>query len=530
MPLVVEDFRPYERSGVWRLHDAYFALSGAGAWTRKEIPYVATSSYAMARQHARVLVTLVADLVDSGALRPDDEVRVLEVGSGLGRFAGHLFRALEVDCGPAGVALRPRLRYLLSDYAARTVREAIALSPLAELHAAGQIVPALFDICRPGELVDLQGAPVTGPITAAFANYVCCALPPKVLRKTPDGLLEKLARVALDPPANADAASASQLWQQLLDDPTRPGLMNGVQLTFGWGSVELASVFSDARDRAAFEELTAPFAEATVVYPIRFLEFARALASRMGPGGALFVTDFGSARARDVEGAREAKPTCYGNSLCHGVNFAVFDAFCRHSGLGLVRTRDPLLALHRAAIRYGQPITPRLATAFRKAHVADDRGERAVDLRTAAGIEYKAGDHKSAARLYRRCLGLDPYDPELYLRIGEACFDGGFERLALRYLRRGKQVDVARLVDFDFLLGRVYFKLGRYPRARRAFRRALVRERHPATYANLGMTYERLEEPRRAIRCYQRALGMAPEGDTADTVRRKLCDIYLRVP
>jgi hypothetical protein len=306
--------------------------------------------------------------------------------------------------------------------------------------------------------------------------------------------------------------------------------MNTVELTFDWGMVDPAGSFGDPVHRAAFEELTAPFGEATVVYPVQFLDFARALAPRMGPGGALFVTDFGTARARDVAGLRDCKPTRYGNSLCHGVNFALFDAFCRQDGLSLVRTRDPLLSLHRAAIRYGLPVTPRLGQAFRKAHVRDDRGERAIDLRTAAGIATKAGDHKSAARLFRRCLALDPYDPELYLRLGEACFEGGFDQIAIRYLRKGKRVDLARQVDFDFLLGRIYFNLGRYPAARRAFRRALAREPHPATYTNLGMTYESLGDRGRAIRSYRRALALAPEGDTANTVRRKLCDIYLERP
>ena len=235
MAVVVEDFRPYEHSSVWRLHSAYFAACGGRAWTRKEIPSLATSSYAMARQHARVLVALVADLVDAGVLGADDEVRVLEVGSGLGRFAAHLFLALERHCGPAGVALRERLRYVLSDYAPRTVRDAIALPPLADLHRAGRIVPARLDLCQPDELVDLDGAAVTAPLTAVFANYVCCALPPRVLRKSPEGMYQRLARLAVEPPRGVgDGKTAAEIWREMLEDPARPGLMNAVQLTFGW--------------------------------------------------------------------------------------------------------------------------------------------------------------------------------------------------------------------------------------------------------------------------------------------------------
>jgi tetratricopeptide (TPR) repeat protein len=526
MALIVEDYRPYDSSSLWRLHDAYFTRTGANAWIRGDVPYLATCSYAMARQHARVLVALVADLADTGVLGPDEPVQVLEVGSGLGRFAVHLFRALERACGPAGVALRRRLRYLLSDYSRKNVSEAVAFPSLAGLQRTGQVVPAIFDVTRPDRLVDLDGAPIAGKLAAAFASYLCCALPPKILRKGPEGWTQKLARVSLEPPAGIDPGRpAAELWQQLLDDPARAPVV--VEPSFGWELVDLARVFPEPLHRTVLEEVTAPFAEATAVYPIQFLDFARALAPRMAAGGALFVTDFGVPEAADLAVARDANPSRYGNSLCHAVNFPFFDVFCRQLGLGLLRTRQPLQSLHRLAVRYGAPVTPRLEEAFQRAHVRDERSERLIDMRGAAVTEAKAGDHKAAARLYRRCLRLDPLDPELHLRLAECCFELGLDRLALRALRRGRALELARTADFDFLLGRLYYRLADYPRARRAFRRALRVEQHPATYANLGMTYDRLGERPRALRSYRRALALAPEGETANTVRRKLCEMVL---
>jgi tetratricopeptide (TPR) repeat protein len=531
MALIVEDYRPYDRSSLWRLHDAYFTRTGVHAWINRDVPYLATCSYAIAREHARVLVALVADLADAGVLGADETVPVLEVGSGLGRFAAHLFRALERDCGPAGVALRARLRYLLSDYSRRNVCEAVDLPLLAGLHRSGQVVPAIMDVARPDHLVGLDGAPVGGKLAAVFASYVCCALPPKVLRKQPQGWSQKLARVSLEPPEAVDPGRpAAELWQELLEDPARSPLSGAVQSSFGWELADLARVLPDALHRAVLEEVTAPFAEATAVYPVQFLDFARALAPRMVPGGALFVTDFGPPDAADLAGARDANPTRYGNSLCHGVNFAFFDVFCRRLGLALVRTRHPLQSLHRLALRYGAPLTPRLEQAFQRAHVGDDRSERLIAMRGAAATEAKAGDHKAAARLYRRCLPLDPLDPELHLRLAESCFEIGLDQVAVRALRRGRKLDLAPTADFDFLLGRLHYKRGDYQRARHAFRRALRREQHPATYANLGMAYHRLGERRRAIRAYRRALALAPDGDTATTVRRKLCDLYLDPP
>jgi Flp pilus assembly protein TadD len=334
----------------------------------------------------------------------------------------------------------------------------------------------------------------------------------------------RIARISLDPPADEEQPrSAAERWQEMLAQPTRAGLMSSLEVSYGWA----ATAPLPPPHQAVFEAATAPFATATVVYPLPFLDFVQALTRRLLTGGTLFVTDFGTARPTDLEGPREPIPTRYGNTLCHPVSFALFDTFCLQSGLSLIRTRDPLRALHAAAIRHGRPVTPALAQAFRAAHLRDDRSERLVALRTAAGIEAKAGDHKSAARLYRLCLRLDPYDPEIYLRLGETCLDAGLLELAVRQLRRGRRVDLTRQFDFDFPLGRVYFKQARYDQARRAFRRAISQDPHPATYANLGMAYERLGARGRAIRSYRRSLELAPEGDTATTVRRRLCEIYL---
>src|SRR5438045_2843398 len=112
MKSVVEDFCAFESSRVWELHNAYFARAGAEAWTTGALPYLATSSPAMARQHARVLVPLVESLIASGAVGGDEDVRILEVGGGIGEFAGQFLRALAEDCGDGGRAIFQRVRYV----------------------------------------------------------------------------------------------------------------------------------------------------------------------------------------------------------------------------------------------------------------------------------------------------------------------------------------------------------------------------------------------------------------------------------
>src|SRR6185295_17139343 len=194
----------------------------------------------------------------------------------------------------------------------------------------------------------------------------------------------------------------------------------------------------------------------------------------------------------------------------------------------MLRTRSSLYSVHRAAVRFGRPCTPAFEAAFLRAHVRDGRGQGLLDLRAAATALSKAGEHRSAVRIYRKSLAFDPEAPDLYFQLGEACFHAGLDLLATRYLTRGRRLDLRKQYDFDFVLGRVHFRLGRLERARRAFKRTLARAPQAATWVNLGVTYEGMGLLRRARTCYRRALGLESEGDTAATARRLLCELILR--
>ncbi|MEL6181742.1 MAG: hypothetical protein AAFS10_22470 [Myxococcota bacterium] len=167
MRYTIDERVRYDQSALWQLHDAFYDHQGLAAW--RSIPYMATSNYAAAHQHAQMLITL-AEQHSSDT----DPIGVLEVGSGAGRFAGNLLRALRNDCGTAGKRLAGRLRYLLSDFAPKVVGDAIAQPWLAPHVARGAVVPTLMDLDRPGSLQTLEGKPITMPMVAVIANYVAC--------------------------------------------------------------------------------------------------------------------------------------------------------------------------------------------------------------------------------------------------------------------------------------------------------------------------------------------------------------------
>jgi tetratricopeptide (TPR) repeat protein len=530
--LTIEADAPYDESVLWRLHDAYFATCGAAAWTGGEIPHFATSNYAIARQHAALLLALVRELEAKGGLGPSDEVVLLEVGSGLGAFAANFLEALERGSGAAGRALLPRVRYVLSDYAERSVREAISRPPLREHAAAGRVVPALLDIRAPEALAGLDGAPLPALPAAVFANYVCCATPVKVFRKTREGFFEKRVRVGMLLPdeAAAGAAAAERILRDRLGAPTRPGLMPSFQVGIEWRPVDLGAALGDPVHESAVRDATAAFEEATVAYPRAFFDFLRRIGARLRPGGLALVTDYGSAGAAELKGLQDRHPTFYGNTLAHEVNFTLLEAFCARAGLALVRTRGALRTLQTAAIRYRPDIPDAFRAAFRRSHVRRTDGQDLLDFRAGALAHVRCGEYAAAARLFARALRLDPSSAEIAYHLGEACFEAGLYSHALRHLRAGMKLDREHRYDFAFQLGRVYARLGRLDAARRAYERALEREDDPMTHANLGFVCERQGDAAAARAAFRTSLEKGAEGPLAEALVKRLSGELERPP
>jgi hypothetical protein len=522
MPRILEDFRAYEESRIWTLQHLYYENVGGRAWSSQAIPSVATTNPVLVRQHAQVLLALVAELVRSGVLGTTDEVRVLEVGSGSGAFAERLLRSLATECGPEGSALLGRLTYVFSDFAPTALNEALAREPLATLKRGGYLIPALFDLTKPEQLTSLAGEPITGSFVAAYANYVACTLPQIFLRKTPTGPTQRLVRINLRTQNDDDLRTAEQIWSDLLADPERPALMEAIHLVSDWRPIGLAQAFADPVHEAAFTRATDRFATATVGYPLAFLDFTRHLKTRMVKGGALFITDFGHTLDVELEGLREPTPSIYGSTLNHAIDFSVLESFCKVTGIDIVRTRNPFANVARAAIIYGGDSHSGLPNAFRRWHGTHDRAHEYLQLIAAGEAFDAAQSHHYAARSYHRLTHLEPRSAEWHFRLARACQRKGWIGLAIRYLRRGRRLPGAEKWDFDFVLGLCYMRLDRLLDARRAFRRSLKHDRHGTTYSNLGSVHARLGDVARARACYGKSLALIPTGPAADEVRANL--------
>ena len=333
-------------------------------------------------------------------------------------------------------------------------------------------------------------------------------------------------RVSAEAPPGSEG-SGEKLLAGALDDALRSELLKGLKTSFEWIPADPVACCGDAVHAAAVEEALAPLETATLAYPRVFLDFVRANARRMIPGGVALVSDYGLGRRVELAGEVDPDPSHYGNTLNHPVPFPVLDAFFRHAGLPATRTRDPFSSIFTIAVRYGPPASKRLARVFRRVYVRRSDGQELLELRAAAGALHEARDLRGAARLYRRCLELDPESPDLHCRLGAVCTDARWDGLALRYLRRGQKLDPDRTLDFGLLLGRVYLRRGQWGSARRAFRRSIARAPNAHAYIQLGLALEKLEDYKNAYVSYRRALELDSTSEAARKLMLKVIDQYL---
>lgn len=529
MRITIEPFTPYDRSTRWRLHDAYFEARGVDAWQHGDVPERATSNYAIARQHARLLVELVDEAVASGRRAPDAPLTVLELGGGSGAFAAKLLRALDRDCGELGARLAGHVRYVFTDFAERVVREAAAAGPLAPWIEAGRVQPALYDLRRPDELRSLAGEALAWPSTpfdAVLANYVCCVAPTKQLQRH-DGTWHELfmaLHARVDDAATADPEALLDAW---LAEPTQRNLMHRLASETAWRATGLDAVFDDPIHRRIVERLAGARGDATVIYPWGYVDALRALAPRLAPHGALWTNDFGHAGAEARRRLAELRPEILGNSLNHDVDFGLFDAVGEELGWGTLRTRDRVASVHTALLRPGGSFPDPVADRFEALYVHAHDGEELLDLAAAAVDARKQGEWKRAIRLWRLCLPLDPYDPFLRHQLGKACVDGGFFELALEPLEQALELRrTPGRPEVELQLARAHDHLGQPAKAIRYYERSLEHRPDAAILARIAALHLHRDELDDADHALRRALELDPSHQGSHELRRRLREAW----
>ncbi len=486
----------YDQSPLWRLHDGWLRAMDVTAFSGGAIPHRATNSAPAARQKAAFVLSYVTALAQAGALPADAPVTVLEVGAGAGRFAARFLGALESDLGPAGNALWQRLTYYLSDLEPM-ICAAAERPELAGAIADGRLVPCVYDLRAPQSLTGLDGAPLSPQAVVTLASYVCCVSPHRFFRKT--GYAWRELHVDVTHPGGRSQDD----W---LATPEQPGLLDELEVTESWDTVDLGEAFDSELHPHAIELAVISEDKASVAYPVGVLDFMAGASELVHPQGAFLVTDFGDPRERALAGHRARHVRHYGNSLNHGVRFSVLKAWALTTDRGWLCTDDASQSLHTAVIGVGPTFPPGIEERFASVVQDDQAWQQLLDGSHAARLYASRGEHIRAYRQLVRCLRLDPCDPTLHLRAGTAAIESGLYAKAVEHLDACVALDPDEQTDATFELGRAHSLQGDNARAIRWYRAALARRADATTWTNLGSVYEADGDADAAALAYGRAL------------------------
>lgn len=493
----LEDFVPFEQSVLWRVHDAYYAALGAGAFVA-DVPSRATSNPAFARQHLRYLEALVAQAEQRGQLAPGAPLRVLELGAGAGEFAATFLDEAELNAPE----LADRLTYVVSDYSRRSVEDALGFEELAAHVEAGRAMGASCDLRAPTDVRALSGELLRGPWLLVVANYLCCVARAQAFQRRDGQLFERWVRVS----APASRAGTGRL-EPVLAAVGEPGLMASLRVEEDWRPAVRLGEPAQALHAAVLREVLEPLPVASLVYPTTFIAALDALRTELHPAGAMLVADYGATAREELAGAQLARPQHYGNTLNYPVNFSLFEALGAVRGLAVLRTSDELRAVKVAALH---PDTAGASAAsFAHAFEGERAGEALVDLHEAAGLLAKAGSHPTSARLLARCRELDARSPYPAVELIEACLDA--ERFAAALAACDDASDVVADAVLDALRGRALLGLGRNADAVTALERSLAEEPDAAVAANLALAQDRLGAPSKAVAAARLAFDLDPQ-------------------
>ncbi|MCC6624667.1 MAG: SAM-dependent methyltransferase [Deltaproteobacteria bacterium] len=531
MQVTLQPPTPFDQSLIWKIHDAYFAARGIDAWNQGEVPFFSTSNYGSATQHARFFADVVTSQIEAGRLRPDQEVWVLEVGSGVGRFAANFLRALEISAGDAGREVFARVRYVMSDYSEKNLRQAAETHHLKHYVESGRVVMALYDLREPRRLQRLDGLEIAEPLTLVIANYVCCVVPLKNIQwRGADGWAEQFLEVKMTIEDSRRHWPVEELVDEVLSNPTRAGLVKEhLKVDYEWRARTLEQIYDKALHRDVLGATARDLPNATIGYPHGFLDFVDGITRLLAPGGVVLVNDYGSVDKKELQGLSERRPQIYGNSIANSINYAVFDAFAEVAGWHLLRSRDTLGSLHSAALRPEVPWTAREHRSFEQNYLVSRAGDDILDYSAIARASAEKKELDRALRFYRRCLEIEPESPDFHYRAADAAIDAGHYDMAIKYLEAGRAFNTPDSgLDFEFQLGRATCLLQDYKAAIAWYELALKNENHPTTWTNLGVLYEsdgRLED---AYRCYKTAMQIDPSYERARERMTMLRDLFWR--
>jgi hypothetical protein len=481
MRAVLEKRERLSQSMLWRLQRAFFNQNGLAAWSEGIVPHYVTSNPSMATSYARLALGF---LQTQSRLSAAQHIYIVELGAGSGRFAYRFLKKLRA----LQPAHPPRVTYVITDIAERTLDALQAHPSLRPLVEDGSLDFACFDVEQPGDLQlrstakRLSPGNVDGPLIA-IANYVFDGVAQDCFAVRDRKLYECLVTTSVPAGSSAD-----------LDDPD---LLGQVRLAFAERPVQTDGYYEDAACNAVLERYAEELPDGVFLFPSRALACLRYLRA-LSQGRLLVLTaDKGVHLPDELAAARYPRLNLHG-SFSLPVNYHALGQWVRGQGGHALEPRHQPTSLRICA--YSWRITPSALRTL--SAIYDDAIEQGGpdDFFTLKGMlePYLAKLNLSQLLGYLRLSG---WDSDVLMaceaRI-QTCLADASEAERTDLASALEQIwdmymPIGELQDVAFAIGTLLFAAQRVERALSYFERSrMIWGPHPATDYNLELCHKRL--------------------------------------
>lgn len=175
----LEPFIRFSESLIWQINRDYYQQAGIEAWSKGIVPHHMTSNSMVGKTYAELVLGLLKDLAEKGAVK--ETVYIIELGAGHGRLAYHLLKHLEKISALLDLRLPPYC-LILSDIVDKNLFFLKAHPQLQPYFKKGVLEVAYFDAISSKEIHlkysdrTIRTGDLSQPIIA-IANYFFDSIP-----------------------------------------------------------------------------------------------------------------------------------------------------------------------------------------------------------------------------------------------------------------------------------------------------------------------------------------------------------------
>lgn len=521
--VVIQDYRPFAQSLEWELGLADYERGSTTFLGSSPIPNAINNDGNLSAQAAELFVEELLAADELGTLEPD--IRVLELGPGLGLFARYFLDGVRRLCRERGLDYYERLTYVAGDRSERMLADLCRRGVFA--NHPGRYELRVIDALAPSDWLQHDSTiPESRPFRAVFLNYLLDSLPATVLKIDGDVVKQLYVKTCLA--RGVRLSDYTDLSAQDLADRAKSQEPRTKR--------ELANLFDLFASEYAYEcvnpdvvpygRFAVDFARSKqigcVLHNYGAIQSLERLLSLLHPQGFALINDYGSAEVKDFEKGFEHQR--FGDSVAVGVGFPLIEEYFRlESHSQVIAPSEANGHIHSRLI--GNQILPRLADRFQalfsKSHfeLVREPSRRATTL-----VQNRR--YETAAVAYRDAIQRQPSN---WMLMSEAA---KFLSFTLRDPRAGLEMIRVALglnpmsAELWNTLGDTLFLLERYQAAGQAFRRAIILdpEEVRARY-NLAFVLEQDKDYAAALKVIADALVLDKQGAYREGLLRKQGEI-----